>query len=192
MLIAGSDVAGNRYDGEHRVIAFVIGTEESINNLYNKIGLKSIHMSKLEEVDRKKVTDNLEFRDGERFAFSLMVEKIKTVHSTHERMKKTDPLYDIGVIFQHFDTQLFDRIKSKILTILEKHGVDKKQLVVECENDMSKTIRIWGMNAGEMGKAYELSDAVAWCCNKGKNVKGIIKIELSKDLRKQMEKDFKN
>jgi len=192
MIVAGSDVAGNRINGQHRVIAFVIGTEESINQLYNKIGLKGIHMSELGEPDRKKVTDNLEFRDGQRFAFSLIVEKIKTIHDISERMKKKDPLFDIKLIFQHFDTELFRRIKPKLQNIIDKRGLRKRDLIVECENDMSATIQTWGMTTTGRGRAYELADAIAWCCNNDKRVKGIIKMDLVKDIRRQMVKDFKN
>ncbi|MDE1826975.1 MAG: hypothetical protein KGH83_05235 [Thaumarchaeota archaeon] len=192
MLIAGADVAGNKTSGEHRIIAFVVGTEESTNQLYKKIGLREIHMSKLSERDRKRVIDNLEFNDGERFAFSLIVEKNKTVHITHERMKKSDVLFDIKLIFQHFDVKLFDSIQAKIQTILDMYGIMKRDLLVECEGDMRATIRVWRMNLGKRGRAYELADAIAWCCNNNKKVKGIIKKDLVKVLQKQMVRDFKN
>ena len=45
MLLAGSDVSGNtRGNGQVRHIAFVLGTEESINSLHNDIGIVDIHM----------------------------------------------------------------------------------------------------------------------------------------------------
>jgi len=40
VIVAGSDVSGNELNGQSRHIAFVIGPEESINALYNDIGIK--------------------------------------------------------------------------------------------------------------------------------------------------------
>lgn len=192
MIIAGADVAGSKKFGEHRVIALVIGIEEDINSLYNKIGLPEIHMSELEETVRNQVIEKLDFKGKNILVFSLMVEKIKTVHKIHEYKKRQDPLFPVNVIFQHFDSSLLDEIKDRIEKITYRHGVGIRDLPVECENDMSNTVRTWRMQKKPMGKAYELSDAIAWCCNNDKRIKGIIRLDLVSKLRKKMEHDFKN
>lgn len=193
MLIAGSDVSGNKTGEERRIIALVIGTEDSINSLHNKIGLAEIHMSELKKNKRNHVLNNLDFQNKERFAISLEVEKNKTVHEIHEYMKKQEPLYDIGVIFQHFDLLLLDRIRKTIENIIVNYGMVIKDLSVQCEGDMLATIRAWNMKISDKGKgkAYELSDAIAWACNADKNIKGVIKKNLVHDLRNQMRKDFR-
>src|SRR5438132_7076263 len=121
-LVAGSDVAGNKKNGEHRVIAFLIGTEEDINSLYNQIGLKKIHMSELTEPVRNRVIEKLDFKGKNIFVFSLIVEKNKTVHQIHDHKKKIDPLFDIKVIFLHFDSSLLSEIKDKIQEITYRYG----------------------------------------------------------------------
>jgi len=62
MIIAGSDVSGNEEDGQSRHIAFVIGSEESINALYNEVGIKEIHMVKLSSEQRSQVVQKLDFK----------------------------------------------------------------------------------------------------------------------------------
>lgn len=191
MLIAGSDVSGSDTGGQHRIIAIVMGTEEAINSLRKNIKVKTIHMSKLDEYKQKEVINNLDFRDGELFALSLEVEKVKTVKFIHESNKLKEKYFDIGLVYQHFDMLLLDIIKSKIEEFSYKFNGGIKNIMIESDNDMDNTIRAWGMKrVYACGKAYELADALAFCCNTNRRVEGCIRLNLVGILRKQMENDL--
>lgn len=191
MLIAGSDVSGSDTGGQHRIIAIVMGTEEAINSLRKNIKVKKIHMSKLDEYKQKEVINNLDFRDGELFALSLEVEKVKTVKFIHESNKLKEKYFDIGLVYQHFDMLLLDIIKSKIEEFSYKFNGGIKSIMIESDNDMDNTIRAWGMKrVYTCGKAYELADALAFCCNTNRRVEGCIRLNLVGTLRKQMENDL--
>ena len=45
MLIGGIDVSGNRYEGQNNHAALVIGKKDAISRIYNKIGMREIHIS---------------------------------------------------------------------------------------------------------------------------------------------------
>jgi len=62
MLVGGADVSGdNKREGQRNYIAFLVGTQEIINKIYNDIGINSIHMSELSEKQRMQVHHNLNF-----------------------------------------------------------------------------------------------------------------------------------
>ncbi|MEX0656420.1 MAG: hypothetical protein WD154_02605 [Nitrosopumilaceae archaeon] len=190
MLLGGTDVCGDDEHGQHRIIAIVMGTHDAINALRNNIHVKEIHMSKISEKARIEVMQKLDFRNNDLFALSLEVEKVKTVKEIHERNKQKDKYYDIKLPYQHFDALLLSKIRSKMEGFSYRFDSGITNIMMECDNDMYDTIRSWRMQRKSEGKAYELADAVAYCHNKRKKIRGCTTINLVKDLRKQMNKDL--
>lgn len=44
MLVGGADASGSGADGQQNHVALIVGKEDSINRIYNKIGIRPIHM----------------------------------------------------------------------------------------------------------------------------------------------------
>ena len=80
VVIIGADVSGNiTGDGQSRHIAVVIGTEESVNKIYQKIGLVRIHMSSLSRSKRQNIFQELKFDNDDLLGMCLNVERQKTI-----------------------------------------------------------------------------------------------------------------
>ena len=65
MLVGGVDVSGDRHQGQHNHVALVVGAEDAITRVYNKIGISPIHMSELSEHQRLRVRNNLDLSSNE-------------------------------------------------------------------------------------------------------------------------------
>lgn len=191
MILAGSDVSGNtRGNGQIRHIAFVLGTEESINGLHNDIGIENIHMDDLRQHQRRQVINRLEFTRNDIQAWCFNVERQNTIDFIyqHEKLKPKNKLKSI--VQKHFDYLLLKQIKGLLTNFIYFHNGSLSSLVVECDGDMSITIGNWKMKKKLKGKAYELADAVAWCNAKGRRIKQCPEPDYIGFLRQQMEYDL--
>ncbi|MGI0056897.1 MAG: hypothetical protein ACREAK_05930 [Nitrosarchaeum sp.] len=191
MLIAGSDVSGNTIGGgQHRHISFLIGSEESINKLYNDIHLKEIHMVRLTESARKHVQQKLDFRGNDVFAWCFHVEKQHIINhiANHERLHpKNKPRESI---FRHFDYLFLQQFKEQLEAICYSHKTSLDELTVECDSDMQFTIQNWKMRKKSRGKAYEIADAIAYFNEKDRKTKGCVDVDLRDKIYRQMEYDL--
>jgi len=91
MIIAGADVVGDQTgEGEHNYIAMIFASEEIVNKIHNNVGIKEIHMIKLEENEKKQVIQNLNMSYDDCISFCLHVERQHTVEyiENHPRLNK--------------------------------------------------------------------------------------------------------
>jgi len=191
MLLAGSDVSGNtRGNGQVRHIAFVLGTEESINGLHNDIDIENIHMDDLRQPQRRQVISRLEFTRNDIQAWCFNVERQNTIDFIyqHEKLKPKNKLK--SKVQKHFDYLLLKQIKSLLTDFVYSRNGQLSSLVVECDGDMNKTIDNWKMKKRYKGKAYQLADAVAWCNAKGHKIKQCAEPDYIELLREQLTYDL--
>lgn len=191
MIIGGADVSGNTVGGgQHRYIAIVIGKEESINRIHNKIGLKEIHMVRLDAQQKLTVKQNLDFRSDEILVLCIEVERQHIIDLIFSHARLHPRTRSRQSIQQRFDHLLLDLIKKRMETFAFGHGSALTDIVIQCESDMELTVKNWKMPSARRGKAYEISDAVAHFNEKGTKLKRCIELDLRDELRSRMEYDF--
>lgn len=190
MIIAGSDASGNEIDGQHRYIAFVIGHEESINALHKEIGIKEIHMMRLDDVDKKQVVQNLDFKRYGIKAWCFHVGKQRTIDSIYEHVKIHPKNKRKDKIYQNFDYHLFNYFKPEVEKLTLGNSMEFSDLIVQCDSDMINSVKFWKMRSVIRGKAYELSDAVAWCNEHNRTLKGCQEMDLMDEIFSKMSYDL--
>jgi len=181
-LIAGSDVSGDEIRGQHRHIAFIIGKEEDINAQYNKIGFREIHMLRLEEWQRTYIIQNIDFEKYNIKAWCFNVNKQNTVNLIYNDTKLHPKNKRKEQVYKNFDLHLLEHFKSDLENIAFPNELTLSDIRVQCDSDMSSTVRNWNMKSDSKGKAYELSDAIAWCNERGKELKGCYECNLEQEL----------
>ena len=182
MIIAGSDVSGDVNKGQHRHIAFVIGKEDDVNSLHKKIGIREIHMLRLEDWEKTHVIQTIDFEQYNIKAWCFYVNKQNVINSiyNHQKLRPKNRMKE--KVYQVFDRYLLDHFKSDLENITYPHGLKLTDLHIQCEGDMSNTVINWKMTPEHKGKAYEFSDAVAWCNERGKKLKGCYEHDLEEEL----------
>lgn len=191
MILAGSDVSGNTVGGgQHRHIAFLVGKEESINTIYNKIGLKEIHMVRLTDTQKENVYRLLDFSTNDILAWCFHVEKQNTVDYIQNHEKLHPKTKSRESIHKRFDHLLLKEFREKLESFCSQNRISITDLQVECETDMAYTIDNWRMKKKSRGRAYEISDAIAYFNEKARKIRGCGDIDLRDKLRKQMESEL--
>ncbi len=191
MVIIGADVSGNiTGDGQSRHIAVVIGTEESISKIYQKIGLTRIHMSSLSSSKRQKIFQELKFGNDDLLGMCLNVERQKIIDHIVCNTKlrpKNKPKFKIQ---KHFDYLLLKMIRDKIEYFAFPRNCEIRDIVMQCDSDMNLTGKNWGMSTVYGGQAYEIADAIAWCNERGQSIKRCLNIDLAARLHTEMSDDL--
>lgn len=187
--MAGTDTSGSEAVGQRKFISLVIGNEEQLNAMFNRIGLRQIHMIRLEETDQEHVLNSLRF-SSEITAWCITVDKQRIIDYIfhHERLNnKHKPKVRIAA---HFDHLILRHIRDEIQAFLQPHRLEIEQTDIEFDKDMSDTIKIWRMKPKVKGKAHQIADAIAWANYRGRTIRGCRELDLSEKLKQQMEFDL--
>ena len=121
----------------------------------------------------------------------LNVERQLTIDYIFTHKKLNPKNKQKSTIQKHFDYCLLQHIKEPIETFTYSKGKQLNEIVVQCDSDMDNTAINWKMvMSHEKGKAFQLSDAIAWCNEHGKRIKQCSVMDLRKVLRQRMEHDL--
>jgi len=191
VVIIGADVSGNTSGGcQSRHIAIVLGTEESISRTYRKIGVRAIHMVSMNDTQRQQVFQNLAFGGSDLVGLCLNVERQKTIDAVFQDPRFIQRSMPKHRLHQHFDYLLFRKIRDIVEPFAYERRREIRDIVMQCDPDMSKTGANWRMRTADGGRAYELADAVAWCNEHGRRLKHCREMDLAGRLREEMILDF--
>jgi len=187
VVIIGADVSGNTSGGgQSRHIAIVLGTEESVNRTYRKIGLREIHMVSMDHTKRQHVFQNLAFGGRDLVGLCLNVERQKTIDAVINDPRFVSRRMSKSRVHKQFDYLLLRKIRHIIETFAYARGCEIKDIVMQCDPDMSKTGANWRVRTADGGRAYELADAVAWCNEHGRRLKHCREMNLAGKLSVEM------
>ena len=188
MIVAGCDEVGKNDYSQHDHISLVLGTEDAINSLHNDIGLKKIHMREFSDSKKNRVIKKLDFTKNNLFAMCLHVEGQKIIQDFMNSPKLKKKPQSKEQMHRYFDNILLNLIRNYVEPFCRKNGLNNIQyLRVQCDGGMNKTIQRWKMMPLSEGKAHQLADAVAWCNEHNRRVRGHIKKDFRNDIRKKME-----
>ena len=189
MLIGGIDVSGSRHEGQNNHAALVIGKKDAINRIYNKIGMREIHMSRISKQQRRHVYDNLDFSNEIAvWCFHIGRQQIETDVKKYLRSRKNRrPNTNIRKSFDKYWLRLF---KDDLESFARRLRMDPSEIVIQADADMCPTLQNWGITDEYKGKAYELSDAVAWFNQKGTSIKNCRIMDLRSEIKKACNKVY--
>lgn len=109
-------------------------------------------------------------------------------HAIQERIiseKKRVPRINIHKSFESYWFQLF---KDRLADFAAKFRAELSDIAIEADADMRSTIKNWNISDKREGRAYELSDAVAWFNQKGVKIQNCKVVDLRDDILKSMER----
>ena len=188
MLIGGADVSGSAADGQHNHVALVVGKEDAINRIYNNIGVKRIHMSRMSESQRAKVRANLDLSSAEISVWCFHVGRQRIENAIQERMKLGNKRKSRANIRKSFASYWFLLFEKDLANFAARFRAEISDISIEVDSDMRPTVRAWNINGKPKGRAHELSDAVAWFNQKGIKIQDCKVMDLRRDIQKSMER----
>ena len=191
MLLAGTDINGDNDDGQFRYVAIVLGTPTAINTLFNKIRLKTVEMKKLKKHQRKHVAKSMNFSGKEFLALCLKIDRQKLINYITINPYSKAKFIKRKEVYRHFDNILLSLIKDRIDGFCQHHGTRFSQLEIQCDSDMSLTLKNWKLATTKEGRAYEFADAISFCYeHKWTPVKGCKYFDYSDNIKQELIKKF--
>ena len=160
-------MSGDRHGSQHNHAALIIGKEDEISRIYNNIGISPIHMSEITEQKRQHVYGNLDFSSNEIRVWCFHISRRQIENDIQERLRTRNSRKSRISIHKNFDTHWFRLFRNDLETFAAKLRTELSEIVIEADSDMVPTLKNWNINSTYKGKAYELSDAVAWFNQKG-------------------------
>lgn len=188
MILLGTDVSGHFDTDRHgRYIAVVFGTEEGINRAYRRIGVKQIHMTTLRKTEQDMILDRLKF-DNDVVAVCAYVELQQTIDCiTNDPAFGTKPTRKAH---GHFGYLFWKCMRETIETFAFERRCETREIVAQCDSDMSGMASKWGMEVKYKGKAYELADVVGWCNTHRRHLKTCKEMDFRDQIRDGMKRDL--
>ena len=187
MLIGGVDVSGSKADGQQNHVALVVGKEDTINRIYNNVGISAIHMSKMSKPQRDQVLKNLDFSSNEIAVWCFHVNRRQIEDCIQKRITSEKKRKSKVNIHKSFESYWFQLFKDELADFAVRFRAEISDIVVEADADMRPTIKNWNIDSKHKGRAYELSDAVAWFNQKGINIQNCKVVDLRSAIMDSME-----
>jgi len=186
MLLAGMDVSGRPHVDNYMYLAIVLGTDESINALFNKLNLPKKHMSAIHMEKQDQIVNDLDFDCVNRTAFCITINRKQIIETikNHRRMRSRNISY--FRLYSMFERNLFKYLRDDLGNFILQHKESITELSIQCDNDSRNFIRTWGLKPAIADNAHKIADVVAWCNNKEISVSGVI----DRDYRKKIIDDI--
>ena len=188
MLVGGVDVSGDRHQGQHNHVALVVGAEDAINRVYNKIGISPIHMSELSEHQRLRVRNNLDLSSNEISVWCFHISRRRIEDDMLTRMRSKNSRMPRINVHKSFETYWFRLFRSDLESFTARFRTNLAEVMIQADADMNPTLKCWGMASTYKGRAYELADAVAWFNQKGAKIRDCRTVDLREKIRNDLER----
>lgn len=189
MFLMGTDVSGHVGAFRHaQHMSFVLGAEEDINRVHNRLGVSYIHMTKLSHTKRNKIISKLLFDRGT-MALCAYVEKQLIINQI-----TNDPRFDrhrsTAVVHRHFNYILWNCMRETIEQFTADHRCDVRDIVVQCDRDMEDAALQWHMKKSHKGKAHDLADIVGWCNSHHRRIRTCQELDFRAVLLESLRRDL--
>lgn len=184
MLLVGMDVSGDEDHANYLYLGIVIGTNESILSLSANLGSYPEHMSRILESKQNEIIEKLSFDSRNRIAFCVKLDR-KRIITEMKSLRRCRKIRD-GDIQRTYDMVVIQEIKRRIESFLFSHNQSITDIEIQCDNDMVRFAKAGSIKHTRKGAAYRISDYVAWCNNKNRNVDSVIEIDFTADIPGKM------
>ena len=190
MLVGGMDFSGNAGSLD-KFIAIVIGTKGSISTIFDAMGYDHIHMRNIHGDKQNAIVSKLRFDGKNNIAFCIRIDRniITNQILTLRRIKKKN--IPTEKFFRAYYRTVFQHIAERLRRFTLDHGQRLEDVLFQCDSDCIRFAKDTNLRYVYKGSAYDLSDVVAWCNNRGLEPKGVITLDISSDVKSSLLHDFK-
>lgn len=189
MILGGMDLSCNDRDNSSVYMGIIIGTKEKINSMANQVGLPPTYTPAYKFVkNRSVIASKLEFVDSDVIAFCVKIDKFRLVDKLEKKLKKQNRYRRMGgkKIWIVFNRLLLYEIREKIIPFTNSHGYALTDVAFQCDGDCRYFAKDNGLRYADEGRAYMLSDAVAWANNRNLEPHGVCALDLTKILEEKL------
>ena len=189
MLLGGADVSGTERNGLNNHAALIVGSVEAINRIHNAIGIEHIHMSRLGAKKRTQVLNGLDLSLDEVGAWCFHIDRRRiegSVGGFISRKRRKPPTN----IHKSFDAYWLRLFVGELEDFATKLGADLSDITVEADADMRPTMKSWNISTRPVGRAHELSDAIAWYNRRDIKIPNCRIMDIRASLETAMKRDL--
>ena len=191
-MLAGMDVSGDPESGNHKFMAIVIGTNESIKALDRRLGPEQVHMSRIISRSAKyAIINKVDFDGINRMGLCICLEKNRTFSSLRDRLKCENNPVTNKKMYRTYHALMWNLIRDRVEQFLRQHNFEVHRLAFQCDDDCKFFVRDQGWGCASPGSAHGLADVLAWANRRGIEPKGAVRLDISKPLEERMFKLFK-
>ena len=191
-MLAGRDVSGGPESGNHKFMAIVIGTNESIEAMTRRLGPKPVHMSRVIGRGAKHaIIDRVEFDGRNRMGLCLRLEKRRIFSKIRGRLKQGRGHVGNKKMSRTYHGLVWNMVRDPVEEFLRPHNYEAHRLDFQCDYDCRDFVRDRGWGPASPGAAHALADILAWGNSHGLEPKGAICLDLSDRLEEQMIRHFR-
>ncbi len=135
---------------------------------------------------KNEIISNILFDNKSCIAFCVRIERHMIIEEIKEKRKIIRKNISKGKILFHYHNIVFYMLKKHIEIFLHKHNCVLSDISFECDSDCQNLIQDCHLRHSDRGIAHMMSDIVAWSNNKGKEPKGVIVLDFTKKIRKEI------
>ena len=190
MLVGGMDFSGNN-DSYDKFIAIVIGTDKSISAIFDSIGYDHIHMRKIHPKEKDAIVSRLKFDGKNNIAFCIRIDRnsiTNQIRNLRRIKKKNIPNENF---FRAYHLAVSRHIVERLQRFTLDHGQRLEDVIFQCDSDCIRFAKDVNLKYSYKGQAYDLSDVVAWCNNRGLEPNGAVALDFSDSIKSILLHDFK-
>ena len=190
-ILAGIDISGDNIVGNYKFMGIVFGTEEYIRSTVKSLGSNKIHMVKIKDKDRQdEIISKLIFNNKDNISFCVRIDRDVIIKKIKKlKIVKGKKITKIQ-IFRTYHYVLLKQLREKIEKFLINHNFAITDIVFQCDGDCRRFLKDNGLQHADEGDAYMLSDIVAWANNRGKEPDGVITINLTDMIERELKRIF--
>ena len=174
MLYCATDVGDNG-----RIVALIIGVSDSIKATRSSIPNDFIHMRRIARNTRQdNILENLSAR-GDILMICFRINRPDIIRKLLKKKLSKVGRSTKRNINKYFNYALVKEIENKISSYLIAHKVSIKELIIEADTDMEKTLKNTGLKTTKPNIAHSLADIIAWTNTNNRNHKDIREVDLT-------------
>ena len=191
-MLAGMDVSGNPESGNHKFMAIVIGTAESIAGVTRRLGPEPVHMCTIRSRDVKKgIIDKVAFDGRNLMGLCIRLERKRTFAKLREGPRQRHRFASNKKLSRTYHNLVWNQLRDHIEPFLRLHKCEVHGLEFQCDYDCASLVRDRGWRRTSPGPAHVLADILAWGNSHEREPKGTTYLNLSDLLEGQMLRHFR-
>lgn len=189
---AGLVASGDPESGNHKFMAIVIGTDESIGGLARRIGPKPVHMSSIRSRDTKRdIIGKVTFDGRNLMGLCIRLEKKRTFAKLAGGPKQRRRFASNKKLSRTYHSLMWNQLSDHVGLFLSSHNCEAHRLDFQCDFDCRDFVNDRGWRHASHGQAHMLADILAGGNSHGLEPKGSTYIDLSGRLEAQMMRHFR-
>ncbi len=191
MICAGMDVSGKSQIGHYVYMSIVLGVNDSINQLANRLGYKHIHMRSIKNKREKlDIISKMNFNNMDFLVLCIRMDR-DVIINEFTNSKKNWSRFSESKLVRIFNCQLFKLVRKDIESFLSRHRSGLSEIVFQTDVDCRDFAKNNGLRYADPNKAHMLADIVAFANNISEDIGCAKDLDLRDPIRESMKKQLK-